>query len=169
MLMKTATLGIIIDTDAPDGRVLLGRKSPNAKFGANTYNAPGGALEPGESLLDCLCRELREELSILIDRASVEEIGTIIFWAGGEPDWKVHVYRVSRFDGTPETTESMTPAWFARGALPFAEMLEGDDAWFERAVRGERFCAHVRYRERGKGFEGIEFLPFSASFDVPGA
>ena len=53
---------IILDSD---GRVLLVRKRGSAFF-----MQPGGKHEPGESDLDALRRELREELRSGLDAAS---------------------------------------------------------------------------------------------------
>ena len=46
-----------------DGCVLLARRSPKSKL-AGQWEFPGGKVEEGESLEECLKRELREELGI---------------------------------------------------------------------------------------------------------
>jgi 8-oxo-dGTP diphosphatase len=154
--MKTATLALIVR----DGKVLLGEKKRGAEIGSGTLNGPGGKAEEGETLEQCVIRETREEFGIELDPAQVEKAAHIIFHAGGEPDFDVHVFMARGFSGEPrETAEMWTPEWHAADALPFARMLEADREWFARAAAGERFAAHARYRERAKGYEGIEFLP----------
>jgi mutator protein MutT len=47
------------------GRYLIARRKADAHLGG-CWEFPGGKCEPGESLRDCLRRELREELGIVI-------------------------------------------------------------------------------------------------------
>lgn len=49
-----------------DGRYLIARRKPGAHL-AGFWEFPGGKRETGESLTECLQRELFEELSIRID------------------------------------------------------------------------------------------------------
>ena len=46
-----------------NGRVLLARRSPGQK-NAGLWEFPGGKLEQGESIEECLIRELKEELNV---------------------------------------------------------------------------------------------------------
>jgi mutator protein MutT len=48
-----------------DGRYLITRRNREAHLGG-LWEFPGGKREPGESLVECLRRELREELGIEI-------------------------------------------------------------------------------------------------------
>jgi 8-oxo-dGTP diphosphatase len=61
-----------------DGQV-LGTRSR----GKDTYYLPGGKREPGESDVETLVREIREELSVEIDAASAEHLGTFEAQAHG--------------------------------------------------------------------------------------
>lgn len=154
--MKKATLAIIIR----DEKLLLGRKQGDPEIGAGTLNGPGGKLEPNESLLDCLVREIREEVAIEIDRTSAKKVAIVTFFVTSVPDFEVHVYRADRFSGEPRETEAMIPEWHALDHIPYDRMLEADSHFFPRLLAGETFNANVYYREKAKGFEGIEFFPF---------
>lgn len=48
-----------------DGRVLIGRRNKGASTG--TFTLPGGVVEAGETLLEAVAREVREETGIAIE------------------------------------------------------------------------------------------------------
>lgn len=152
--MKIATLAIIVR----DNKVLLGWKK-KGEIGERTLNGPGGKQDPGETLVECLVRETKEELDIALDPARLSEVAVITFHAAGIPDFKVHVFRTGTFDGEPKETADMVPEWHGVDALPFERMLESDREWFKRAIDGTPFLANVYYKERAAEFERIEFLP----------
>lgn len=154
--MKIATLGII----TRGNKVLLGLKQGSSEIGGGTLNGPGGKLEKGETLVECIIRETEEEVGIMLDPAKLEKTAIITFYVGGIPDFKVHIFRTSNFTGLPRETKNMIPAWYTIDELPVDRMLESDRAWFPRAIRGEKFRADVYYRERAKGFIKIAFFPF---------
>lgn len=160
--MKIATLAIITREKNGKEQVLLGRKQGGPEIGEGTLNGPGGKMEhTDKTLLDCVKRESLEEFGIILDPAKTEKVAVITFHAGGVPDFEVHIYRTSTFSGEPHETESMVlPEWHDTDKIPFERMLESDHLWFPRAIRGKKFHADVYYRERAKGFENIEFLPF---------
>src|SRR6516164_6174023 len=95
-----ATLGYIL---SPDGqRVLLvhrNRRPDDPHFGK--YNGLGGKLEPGEDIVSCLRREVREEAGLeceaLVLRGTVSWPG---FGKHGE-DWFGFIFRVDRWAGRP--------------------------------------------------------------------
>jgi 8-oxo-dGTP diphosphatase len=71
---------------ARDGRILLCRK----KHSTQLLILPGGCLEPGESALACLRRELREELGD-VAVSGLEFLGSYSDRAAGDPDGTVHI------------------------------------------------------------------------------
>lgn len=154
--MKVATLAIIVRGN----KVLLGLKQGGSEIGDGTLNGPGGKLEPGETILECLVRETEEEVGITLDPSKAEKVSVITFHAGDVPKFEVHIYRTSDFSGEPHETESMIPAWYDIDSLPVNRMLESDKAWFPQVIRGEKFHAKVYYRDGVKDFDRIEFLPF---------
>ncbi|KND49718.1 MAG: 8-oxo-dGTP diphosphatase / 2-hydroxy-dATP diphosphatase [Parcubacteria bacterium C7867-008] len=153
--MKVATLAIIVK----DGKVLLGEKK-KGEIGTGTLNGPGGKLDPGESVLECLIRETDEELGIELFPEYLKKVAIITFFAAGEPDFQVHVYRTDTFEGELVETADMIPNWYDIEDIPYDRMLGSDHMWFARAISGEPFNANVYYRERTKDFINIDFLPF---------
>jgi 8-oxo-dGTP diphosphatase len=57
--MKTVTAAIITDK----GRVLLARRAPGENL-SGRWEFPGGKMEEGESLEECIRREIHEELGL---------------------------------------------------------------------------------------------------------
>ncbi len=68
------------------GRILLCRK----KHTTSLLILPGGCLEPDESALECLTRELREELGD-VGVVGLEHLGSYSDIAAGAPDKTVHI------------------------------------------------------------------------------
>ena len=58
-MKKIVTAAIILN----ESRVLIGRRKTNQALGGY-WEFPGGKVENGESLVDCLKRELQEELGV---------------------------------------------------------------------------------------------------------
>jgi ADP-ribose pyrophosphatase YjhB (NUDIX family) len=58
-ISRGMTLGVRAVVIAPDGRIFLVKHSY-----VSGWHLPGGGVEPGETLLDALIRELREEANI---------------------------------------------------------------------------------------------------------
>jgi len=74
-------IAVILDAT---GRVLVVRK-----HGSDTFIQPGGKPEPGESALQALARELREELGVDLRRPGAHALGTFEDTAANEPGRRV--------------------------------------------------------------------------------
>ncbi len=70
--------GIVTDAD---GRTLVVRKR-----GTSMFMQAGGKIEPGESALDALTRELLEEIGLVLDPDTTEYLGSFRAEAANEPD-----------------------------------------------------------------------------------
>jgi len=172
-IMKIATLGIILQDD----QILLGEKK-KGEIGTGVLCGPGGKLDPGETLEECLVRETREELAIELDPESLELVAYIIFHKGrtrfslinrildffgfrsSVPDFGVYTYRTRIRLGELIETADMIPGLYSCKDLPLERIYEADRHWLPKVIRGERFHANVYYFGRAKGFNRIEFLPF---------
>jgi 8-oxo-dGTP diphosphatase len=121
-----ATLGYVL---SPDGRQVLlvhRNKRPNdAHLGK--YNGLGGKVEPGEDVVSCLRREIREESGLECDEVVLR--GTISwpgFGKGGE-DWFGFIFRVDRASGAAlsENPEGSLE-WVAVERILELPLWEGD-------------------------------------------
>lgn len=76
-IFTVATVGFVDD----DRGLLTVRKR-----GTSRFMLPGGKIEPGESALDALVREVAEELGVVLDPATVTPLGTWTAPAANEAD-----------------------------------------------------------------------------------
>lgn len=75
----------------PDGKTLLVRKR-----GTVTFIQPGGKIEPDETPAAAVCREVSEELGIVLDPAALQYLGRFEDVAVNEPGTVVaEAYRVA--------------------------------------------------------------------------
>jgi 8-oxo-dGTP diphosphatase len=96
--------GVLFDAQ---GRVLLAQRPPG-KHLAGSWEFPGGKCEPGESPLDALTRELREELGIELQRA---EPLIRVPWNDAGRDLLLDAWRVAQWQGTPQSLERQALHW----------------------------------------------------------
>ncbi|NYE36900.1 8-oxo-dGTP pyrophosphatase MutT (NUDIX family) [Nocardioides cavernae] len=83
---------VVVGALLREGRVLLGHRRPDKHAFPDTWDLPGGVVEPGESLRAALARELREELDVSVDATTVTllcraDLGTAQLSAWLVPDW----------------------------------------------------------------------------------
>jgi 8-oxo-dGTP diphosphatase len=91
-----------------DGRLLLAQR-PAGRAHAGLWEFPGGKLEPGETPLAALARELLEELGIELHEAAPLVCAT---WPGsGGPPVRLEAWTVGRWTGTPEGLDGQGLAW----------------------------------------------------------
>ncbi len=162
--MKTtiATLALIVR----DGELLLGRKiKKGADIGEQTLNGPGGKLEQGQTLFECLATEVKDEVGLTILEEDTEEIAIVTFHNGESSIFRVHVYLVFAFTGEPRDSDEMVKPeggwWYRFDALPFDQMLASDHHWIPRALLGLHFRAHVYQNENGTTLlKPVEFLVY---------
>jgi len=146
-----ATLMFVVDGD----KVLLIRKKRG--IGAGKINGPGGKIDPGESPLESAVRETVEELHIRpLDPV---KMGELWFAMSHIPDIHCHVFRATRWSGTPTETHEATPIWTPVDAIPFDEMWEDDQHVLPHMLTGRTFLGRFI-------FAGERILWKEVRFDV---
>jgi 8-oxo-dGTP diphosphatase len=139
-----ATLGYLL---SPDGRRVLlihrNRRPDDPHFGK--YNGLGGKLEPGEDVVSCLRREVREEAGLECEQLRLR--GTIS-WPGfgknGE-DWFGFIFRIDRWHGTPRADNP-------EGTLEWVDV----DRLLELPLwEGDRYFVPLVFEDNGLSFHGV--------------
>lgn len=156
--------------ERPDGLFLLACR-PEGKPYPGYWEFPGGKIEPGESPREALVRELKEELGIEARQAWPWIVRT---YAYTHATVRLHFFRVTAWNGEPQSLEGQAFAWqhplrpdvtpmlpangpvLAALALPrvmlVSDVARCGEAWmtaFARLVGRERVLVQVR--EKGMG------------------
>lgn len=63
-------LYVLAILENPEGRLLITRRAPNKRWAAGSWEVPGGGAQAGESSFQAVCREVREETGLDIQRLS---------------------------------------------------------------------------------------------------
>ncbi len=130
------------------GRLLLQRKSAG-RFGEGKWNGPGGKVQPGETQLECVVREVKEETGLTVSRLTERGVVDFYFGEKPEPDWTVHIYTTSTFSGEPKDSDEGELKWFSLDEIPYAEMWEDDTHWLPVLLQGKRFTGVFVYDLEG--------------------
>ncbi len=120
--------GVLVNTD---GAVLLAQR-PAGKIAAGWWEFPGGKIEAGESALQALRRELREELDI-----DVREATPLIRFRHDYSNRSIvlDTWRVTAFDGEPRGCEGQSLRWLAVDQFSAVTPLLPTVVPIERALR----------------------------------
>jgi 8-oxo-dGTP diphosphatase len=102
-----------------DGAVLLAQR-PSGKPYAGYWEFPGGKLEPGETPSEALTRELREELGVVVLRASSWFIQQFVY---PHAHVELHFFRVFAWDGELVGHDGQAFAWQVPGQFTVAPLL----------------------------------------------
>lgn len=104
------------------GRVLAAQRSASMGMPCK-WEFPGGKIQPGESLEECLQREIREELAVEISLAGPLSPATHAY-----PSLTVTLYPFicSIIDGEIELLEHSAALWLPPEKLPTLDWAEAD-------------------------------------------
>lgn len=103
--------------------ILVCQRKKGSRYGLK-WEFPGGKLEPGETLVECLQRELREELSIEVEGINKIEFQTAHYDDGGT--FEVAYCFVSKFRGEPVNNVFEQIRWVTLDELRALDTLEGN-------------------------------------------
>ena len=133
--MQQVAVGIVMK----DGLVLACQRKRTARYPLK-WEFPGGKIEPEESPLDALTRELREELDIT---AIVGEEFHLQEWTYPESSadrrqdgtFRVFYFLIREFHGEPENLAFEQIRWVRLRELAGMDVLEGNREAIDRLLK----------------------------------
>ena len=141
------TLGYIVSSDKKK-TLLVHRNARSEDQHLGKYNGLGGKMEPGESIVDCMKREILEEAGIVCTKL---ELRGTINWTGFGPngeDWLGFIFLITDFSGIVKKSN-----------------IEGQLAWHDienikdlPMWEGDRFFLPLVFDEDPRVFHG--FMPY---------
>jgi A/G-specific adenine glycosylase len=109
-------------TIGPDGRVLVAQRNADDMLGG-LWEFPGGKCEDGETLPECLAREMREELDV---RVEVGERLIVVEHAYTHFRITLHAFRCRVVSGEPRCLDCAAFRWVSPAELDALPMSVAD-------------------------------------------
>jgi 8-oxo-dGTP diphosphatase len=103
-------------------KVLMSRRRADQPM-PGLWEFPGGKVEPGESPIAALEREVDEELGCAV---AVGRIHEVVFHPYGDFDLYMLVYEASISSGTPRPVQVAEVTWIEAERLPELDLLPAD-------------------------------------------
>ena len=136
---ERATLCFIIDGT----RVLLIRKLRG--LGMGKINAPGGKIEPGETVSECAIRETQEEVGVT--PLLPEHCAELSFHFTNGFQLQCSVFLAHAHTGEARATPEADPFWCELDSIPYDQMWQDDALWLPRILQGEKLRGRFVFEE----------------------
>lgn len=107
-----------------DSGILICKRRDGDNFGG-LWEFPGGKLEWGESPIECLKREIKEELDIEVFDLKLYDIVSIPYPNGRH--FILIFYTVGGFEGNPKPIECSEFIWAEKNDLETLDFLKADE------------------------------------------
>ncbi len=112
-----------------NGKLAICQRKKGSRYGLK-WEFPGGKLEPGETILGCLERELAEELSIRITDVESVESAVSFYDDGGL--FEVSYCHVRSYEGDLTNNVFEDVRWVSPAELRTMDILEGNTEFVQR-------------------------------------
>jgi 8-oxo-dGTP diphosphatase len=115
------------------GRVLLAQR-PAGKHLAGMWEFPGGKVEPGETPIEALSRELHEELGVTV----VQAVPLIrVPWFYDQRELLLDAWCVEQWEGEPESLEGQPLQWQLANEIDPAMLTPADGPILQALLHGK--------------------------------
>jgi 8-oxo-dGTP diphosphatase len=132
--MKLISAGIIIKNN----KVLVCQRRNNSYYGLK-WEFPGGKVEPGETIEECLVREIKEELNLDIQIDNEFHVGRHKYPDGFE--FEIHFFIITKYSGKEQNKVFEKIEWATFHSLGNYDFLEADKDVIEILMK--KYHPHV--------------------------
>lgn len=112
-------------------------------LGAGKINGPGGRLEPGETALEAVIREVQEELCVT--PRDPQQRGELHFQFTDGYALHCTVFVAEGCEGEPAETDEAIPLWVRRDEIPYEKMWADDRHWLPGVLEGRNFRGYFEF------------------------
>lgn len=143
MTAAHVTLCFLLRDGADGEHVLLGTKKTG--FGRGKVVGVGGHVEVGETASQAACREVMEEINVVVTAKDLIPAGTVDFVFPARPEWNMAttVFLTREWEGEPSESDEIAPAWFPVAELPVDRMWADAEHWLPAMIAGRRIAVRV--------------------------
>jgi 8-oxo-dGTP diphosphatase len=119
MQITDVTAAVIIT----NGKVLIAQRRDDGSPRSGKWEFPGGKVEKGETLNECIIRELEEELSI---QAAPGHILTDVIHHYNDRSVHLHAIKINNYDGEMKPNSHQKLQWVTAQELSTYDLSEAD-------------------------------------------
>jgi len=140
--------------ESPNRSLFLYRHDGEKDLHNGYYVFPGGTIERGETGIDCIVREFKEETGLNIIKPRLKVLWTcdnrerLLGGRTDREDWLVQMYIADKFYGElrEEVRKNAKPIWISDDSLDKIKMYPGDRELLELLGKGGIFEVRQRYQ-----------------------
>jgi 8-oxo-dGTP diphosphatase len=156
--MKQTTVCYLLRGE-PKPMVLMGYKKIG--FGTGKFSGIGGKVEAGETVEQAAIREVKEEICVSIHARDLCFMGRVTFLFPAKVDWnqEVSIFTAQSWQGEPEESAEMRPAWFEIARIPFDLMWSDARYWIPPVLNGIRIDARIAFNDDCETIAWVSGLP----------
>ena len=137
--------------------LMLHRVKKDKDIHKGKYNGLGGKFLPGETPLECVKREVKEESGLEISNPRLRGVMSFPEFKDKE-DWLVFLFTVNEFQGDLQSCDEGNLQWVPDEDLLNLHLWEGDKFFLTWLKEDRRFFAKFIYKEGNLIEHSVEFF-----------